>query len=113
MKIGTARRRHAVCVQGHQIIGPRLDRIRQPDPSEPVGNGEDMVVTGLASCAPLASSTSTTLALTIKFRYVAEITRFSSSTKLMTEFICEAGNFKWAARTVRSGAVPVNMQLRR
>jgi hypothetical protein len=46
-----------------------------------------MVVTGSGNGTPLAVSTRTTFALTIRFRYVAEITRFSNSTKWMTEFM--------------------------
>src|SRR5262245_40775340 len=51
---------------------------------------EVMVVIGSARTAPLCLSTSTTFALTIRLRYVAAIIRFSSSTKLMTEFMRQA-----------------------
>jgi len=68
-------------------IDSRFERIRQADPQAPLGTGEEIVVTGSGSCSPLALSTSTTFALIIKFRYVAEMTRFSSSTKLMMEFM--------------------------
>src|SRR6185437_13341048 len=50
-----------------------------------LGSVEVIVVTGSTSGVPLALSTRTIFALTIRFRYVAEITRFSSSTKLIAE----------------------------
>lgn len=55
--------------------------------SDPLGTGDAIVMTGSANCTPLVLSTRTTFALTIRFRYVAEITRFSSSTKLMIEIM--------------------------
>src|SRR5258708_8438405 len=57
--------------------------------SKPLGNGEAIVVTGSGNCWPLVLLTSTTFALTIRFRYVAEMTRFSSSTKLMAGFMLQ------------------------
>ena len=55
--------------------------------SEPLGAGDVILVTGSGNCSPLVLLMSTTVALTMRFRYVAEITRFSSSTKLMTGFM--------------------------
>jgi hypothetical protein len=69
------------------------------------------VVTGAGNCVPLNFSTSTTFALIIRLRYVAAITRFSSSTKLMEA--CMGGKLiKWiCARTVRSRLAAVNRKL--
>ena len=61
-----------------------------------------MVVTGSANCSPLALSTTTTLALIIRFRYIAEITRFSISMKLRIEIIISR---------VRSAQVDINRNL--
>jgi hypothetical protein len=55
--------------------------------------GDAIVVTGSDRSAPLAQSTSKIFALTIKFRYVAETTRFSNSTNLIAQFIAE--NTAW------------------
>ncbi len=55
--------------------------------SEPLGTGDVILATGSANWFPLVASTSTTLAPIIRFRYVAEITWFSNSTKLITEFM--------------------------
>ena len=49
-------------------------------------------MTGSANCSPLALSTSITFALIIRFRYIAEITRFSISMKLMIEIIPKRAN---------------------
>ena len=60
-----------------------------------LGSVEVIVVTGSTSGVPLALSTRTIFALTIRFRYVAEITRFSSSTKLIAECM-RIGIFEFA-----------------
>ena len=52
-----------------------------------VGSGDVIVMTGSASGSLLAFSTSKTVALITRFRYVAEMTPFSSSTKRMAEFM--------------------------
>src|SRR5579859_3136063 len=65
---------------GTTVSGRRIRKV-------PLGIGEVIVVTGSGNGEPLALSTRTTFALTIRFRYVAETTRFSSSTKLMAEFM--------------------------
>src|SRR6266566_9794793 len=75
MKLGTFRGELAVAVECFQIIGPRFDGGRQPDRQQAVG--DVIVVTGLGSCSPLVQSTSTTFALTMRFRWLAEMTRFS------------------------------------
>jgi len=55
--------------------------------NDPTGMGDVIVTTGSGNWLPLAVSTSTTFARTIRFRYVAEMTRLSSSIKLITEFM--------------------------
>jgi len=70
-----------------------------------------MVVTGSGSCRPVAFSTSTTFALTINLRYVAEITRFSISTNLMMGFMRPQDCPRIPRRTVRSGTGQVNRKL--
>jgi hypothetical protein len=77
-------------VERFQKIQRRFDRIRQPDAQRAARLGEEIVVTGSGNCSPLALSTSTTFALIIRFRYVAEMTRFSSSTKFDERNSCAA-----------------------
>jgi hypothetical protein len=94
VEIDSLRGIFAVSVQRFQMIGSGLTESGSLILSEPLGSGDEIVATRSGNRAPLALSTRTTWALTIRFRYVAEITRFSYSTKLITGFIFEINKIK-------------------